>query len=84
MERNIYLLKDLAHITGYSVDTLKFYLKIGLIKEVARGIKTNFRFFDDSTVGELKTVRDFRKDGVSLQKIKIKLVEIRKGYNELL
>ncbi len=82
--RNIYLLKDLAHVTGHSVDTLKFYLKIGLIKEVARGIKTNFRFFDDLTVEELKAVRDLRKDGISLQKIKIKLVKIRKGCNELL
>ncbi|TRZ52518.1 MAG: MerR family transcriptional regulator [Dehalococcoidia bacterium] len=84
MERNIYLLKDLAHVTGHSVDTLKFYLKIGLIREVAKGIETNFRFFDDSTVGELKIVRDFRKNGISLQRIKDKLVRIRKGYNELL
>ena len=82
--RNIYLLKDLAHVTGHSVDTLKFYLKIGLVKEVARGVVTNFRFFDDSTVEELKIVRDFRKDGISLQRIKDKLVRIRKGYNELL
>jgi DNA-binding transcriptional MerR regulator len=80
MERNIYLLKDLAHVSGHSVDTLKFYLKTGLIREVARGVMTNFRFFDDSTVQELKTVRDMRKDGVSLQKIKSRLAEIRKGY----
>ncbi len=84
MERNIYLLKDLAHVTGHSVDTLKFYLKIGLIREVAKGIETNFRFFDDSTVEELKIVRNFRKDGISLQRIKVELVKIRKGYNELL
>ena len=82
--RNIYLLKDLAHVTGHSVDTLKFYLKTGLIKEVARGVETNFRFFDDSVVEELKTVRDLRKDGISLQKIKARLVKIRKGHNELL
>jgi len=82
--RNIYLLKDLAHVTGHSVDTLKFYLKIGLVKEVARGVVTNFRFFDDSTVAELKAVRDLRKDGISLQKIKIKLEKTRKGYDELL
>ena len=78
------MLKDLAHVTGHSVDTLKFYLKIGLIKEIARGVETNFRFFDDSTVAELKAVRDLRKDGISLQKIKIKLEKTRKGYDELL
>jgi DNA-binding transcriptional MerR regulator len=84
MDKNIYLLKDLAQVTGYSVDTLKFYLNVGLIKEVARGIKTNFRFFDDSTVEALKIIRDLRKDGISLDKIKVRLEKNRKGYNELL
>ena len=70
MERNIYLLKDLAHVTGYSIDTLKFYLKIGLIKEVARGVETRFRFFDDSTVEMLKLIRNCRKDDMSLESIK--------------
>ncbi|MFA5069509.1 MAG: MerR family transcriptional regulator [Candidatus Omnitrophota bacterium] len=67
---NIYLLKDLSHVTGHSIDTLKFYLKIGLIKEVARGPETNFRFFDDTTVDSLKGIRELRKNGVSLRKIK--------------
>jgi DNA-binding transcriptional MerR regulator len=74
MERNIYLLKDLAHVTGYSIDTLKFYLKIGLIKEVARGVETRFRFFDDSTVETLKIIRDCRKDGMSLESIKARII----------
>jgi DNA-binding transcriptional MerR regulator len=73
MERNIYLIKDLAYVTGHSIDTLKFYLKIGLMKEVARGIETNFRFFDDSTVERLSIIRDLRKDGMSLENIKLKM-----------
>jgi MerR family transcriptional regulator, aldehyde-responsive regulator len=75
MNRNIYLLKDLAHVTGYSIDTLKFYLKIGLIKETARGVETNFRFFDDSTVEMLRIIRDLRKDGISLENIKAKIAK---------
>jgi DNA-binding transcriptional MerR regulator len=75
MNRNIYLLKDLAMVTGYSVDTLKFYLKIGLISETARGIKTNFRFFDDTTVNRLKHIRLLRKDGLLLNDIRKKLVK---------
>jgi MerR family transcriptional regulator, aldehyde-responsive regulator len=75
MASNIYLLKDLAHVTGYSVDTLKFYLKTGLIKEAARGVVTNFRFFDDSTVEMLRIIRDLRKDGISLENIKAKIAK---------
>jgi len=77
--KNVYLIKDLAQVTGYSVDTLKYYLKIGLIKEVARGFETNFRFFDDSTVEELKKIRQLRKDGSSIKLIKEKLSTPTKG-----
>jgi DNA-binding transcriptional MerR regulator len=78
MNRNIYLLKDLAQVSGHSTDTLKFYLKIGLINEVSRGIETNFRFFDDTTVEALRIIRDWRKQGMSLQKIKVKIANMRK------
>ncbi|MFH1645805.1 MAG: MerR family transcriptional regulator [Candidatus Omnitrophota bacterium] len=67
--KNIYLVKDLAYVTGYSVDTLKYYLKIGLIKEVSRGIETGFRFFDDTTVSRLKQIREMRKSGLSINEI---------------
>ena len=71
--KNIYLIKDLAQVTGYSVDTLKYYLKIKLIKEIGRGPETNFRFFDDSTVERLKLIRDLRRQGDSIERIKEKL-----------
>jgi DNA-binding transcriptional MerR regulator len=82
--KNIYLIKDLALVTGYSVDTLKYYLKIGLIKEIARGFETNFRFFDDSTVERLKVIRELRKQGEHLDRIKNELIKIRKDSDELL
>jgi DNA-binding transcriptional MerR regulator len=75
--KNIYLIKDLAQATGYSVDTLKYYLKIGLIKEIGRGFETNFRFFDDSTAEKLKAIRELRLKGHSIQQIKERLIEIR-------
>jgi len=81
---NIYLIKDLAAKTGYSVETLKFYLKIKLIKEVARGMETNFRFFDDSTVETLKNIRTLRKEGMSIEQIRIEINKNRKGPDELL
>ena len=67
--KNIYLLKDLARISGLSTHTVKFYLRIGLLKEFGRSPETNFRYFDD---GSLKTIQ------------KIKLLQTRdKTLNEI-
>lgn len=66
---NTYLIKDLARISGYSIHTIKYYLKIGLIKEVSRSPETRFRYFDDSTVERLKKIRDLRKEERSLKEI---------------
>ena len=71
---NIYLIKDLARSTGYSIHTIKFYLKIGLIKEVQRSPETRYRYFDDSTVAELKQIRTLRKEGKSIREIKHELL----------
>jgi len=67
---NIYLIKDLAVKTGYSIYTLKYYLKIGLIKEASRSPETNFRYFNDQTVELLKKIRALRKENKSIKEIK--------------
>ena len=71
---NIYLIKDLARLTGYSIHTLKYYLKIKLIKEVSRSPETHFRYFDDSTVEVLKKIRDLRKQGRPIREIRNELL----------
>lgn len=71
---NIYLIKDLARLTGYSIHTVKYYLKIGLIKEVSRSPETRYRYFDDSTVELLKRIHALRKENKSIQKIKNELL----------
>ena len=68
--RNLYLIKDLARLTGLSVDTVKFYLKIGLISETGRSPETNFRYFDDSTVEKLNKIIGLRRQKYSIPKIK--------------
>ena len=67
--QNVYLLKDLSRLSGHSIHTIKFYLKIGLIKEVGRSPQTRFRYFDDGTLEQLAKVRAFRKEGKSLTEI---------------
>ncbi|OQX86879.1 MAG: hypothetical protein B6D55_04870 [Candidatus Omnitrophica bacterium 4484_70.2] len=68
--RKIYLIKDLARLTGYSIHTIKYYLKLGLIKEVSRSPQTGYRYFDDSTVRRLEKIKQLRKRGNSLKGIK--------------
>ena len=67
--RNIYLMKDLARLTGYSIYTIKYYLKIGLIKEFGRSPQTNFRYFTDATVEQLKNIHKLRIEKKSIADI---------------
>ena len=66
---NIYLLKDLSRFSGHSGHTLKFYLKLGLIRETGRSPQTRFRYFDDSTLAQLSKIRAWRKEQKSLAEI---------------
>jgi DNA-binding transcriptional MerR regulator len=71
--KNIYLIKDLARRSGYSIYTIKYYLKIGLLKEIGRSPETNFRYFDDSALLVLKKIRKLRLEGNSLSQIRKQL-----------
>ena len=66
---NLYLIKDLSRLSGHSVHTLKFYLKIGLIKESGRSPQTRFRYFDETTITRLSQIRQWRKQKRSLSEI---------------
>jgi DNA-binding transcriptional MerR regulator len=67
--KDIYLIKDLSRATGVSIYTIKYYLNMGLIKEVGRSSETNFRYFDSKTVDDLKKIIAYKKDNISLAKI---------------
>lgn len=68
--KNIYLLKDISRITGQSIHTIKYYLKLGIVKEIGRSPGTNFRFFDDSTIETLNKIRELRRNNIPLREIK--------------
>lgn len=68
--KNIYLLKDVASISGQSIHTIKYYLKLGIIQEIGRSPDTNFRFFDDSTVEALNKIHELRLKNIPLKEIK--------------
>ena len=66
----LYLVKDLARLTGLSIETVKYYLKIGLISEVGRSPETNFRYFDESTINRLNRIIGLRREKYSIKKIR--------------
>ena len=66
----VYMLKDIAQISGHSIHTLKFYLKVGLLKESGRSPVTRFRFFDQATLERLQRIRAWRKERKSLSEIR--------------
>jgi DNA-binding transcriptional MerR regulator len=68
--KNIYLLKDLARISGLSTHTLKFYLRIGVLKEFGRSPETNFRYFDDGSIKTIKRIKMLQDQDKSLKEIK--------------
>jgi len=69
----IYMIGDLARYSLLSIDTLNYYLRIGLIEEVGRSERSNYRYFDESTLEQLEKIKKLR-----LQKIPIKEILRRK------
>lgn len=67
--KQLYMMKDVAKMSGQSIYTIKFYLKLGLLKEVGRSPETRFRYFDDSTIERLSQIRALRKQDKSLAEI---------------
>jgi len=68
--KNIYLVKDLARISGLTTHTVKFYLRIGVLKEFGRSPETNFRYFDDGSLKTIKRIKMLQGQDKSLREIK--------------
>lgn len=64
------MIKDLARMSGHTVHTVKYYLNLGIIKEIGRSPETKFRYFDNTTLDILRKIRAFRKENKSLAEIK--------------
>lgn len=67
--KEFYLIKDLSFLTDLSVYTIRYYIKLGLIKEAGRTPATDFKYFDNSALEDLKKIIDLKKNNFSLDKI---------------
>ena len=65
----LYMIKDVARLSGHSIYTLKFYIKLGILTEVGRSPETRFRYFDESTLQRLAKIRSWKKEGKRLAEI---------------
>ena|ERR1700723_1234775 len=68
-----------AKFAGVSVDTIRFYQKLGLIKSATRSAG-GYRLFDGEQIGDLKFVRNAQDLGFSLAEVK-ELLALRQKHH---
>jgi MerR family copper efflux transcriptional regulator len=59
----------IARETGLTSDAIRFYEKVGLLKEPLRG-ESGFRIYGQSAVSDLKFIRKARERGFTLEEIR--------------
>ena len=65
----IYMMGDVARETGLSIDTLNYYLRIGLLEAVDRSDRNGYRYFDDTSITFLERVKVLRLEKVPIKEI---------------
>lgn len=68
-----------ANVAGVSVDTIRFYQKIGLIKSAGRTAR-GYRLFDGEDIHDLTFVRHAQELGFSLTEVK-ELLALRQKHH---
>ena len=68
-----------AELAGVSVDTIRFYQKLGLIKGANRSVG-GYRLFEEEQIHELKFVRHAQELGFSLTEVK-ELLALRQKHH---
>ncbi|MFK7693129.1 MerR family transcriptional regulator [Paenibacillus sp. HJGM_3] len=72
----MYSIGQTAELTGFSIDTLRYYEKIGLTKPPERG-PGGLRSYSDEDVRVLSSLHCLKKTGLSLEEMKAFLQEGR-------
>jgi DNA-binding transcriptional MerR regulator len=65
----MYTIRQVADLTGFSPDTIRYYEKIGLLKSPERG-SGGVRTYSDDNVQMLASLNCLKKTGLSLEDIK--------------
>ena len=71
---------EISRRSGFSIDTLRFYDRIGLLRPSARNPISRFREYGDETMDLLTLVKAAKAAGFSLPKIQDVLRAARNGF----
>jgi DNA-binding transcriptional MerR regulator len=63
------MIGDLARETGLSIDTLNYYLRIGLLDPIDRSNRNGYRYFNDGSVDFLERVKQLRLEKIPIKEI---------------
>ena len=67
MSSGFYLIEDLAEMSGWNTNAVRYYVKIGLIRPVAG--KGDVQYFGEDAVKRTKTIRRLRRQDTSVQQV---------------
>ena len=81
MTRDKPTIGTIAHQVGVNVETIRYYQRIGLVKEPPKN--GGFRFYSDKVVKRLLFIRRLKKLGFTLREIAGFLGVGRKGCREI-
>ena len=73
------LIGDLARRSGFSVETLRYYDRAGIIRPKRRNPETGYRYYDDSALRALAFIRRAKQAGFTLGEIRRVLQAYRRG-----
>ncbi|OZB98980.1 MerR family transcriptional regulator [Paenibacillus sp. XY044] len=65
----MYTIREASTMTGFSLDTLRYYEKMGLIQPASRGTG-GVRSYSDANVHQILSIKCLKQSGLSLEDIK--------------
>jgi len=77
--KNILLIGDLAKRSGFSIETLRYYDRSGIIRPRRRNLETGYRYYDESALRALAFIRRSKEAGFTLREIRRVLKAYRRG-----
>ena len=69
-EQRLYSIGEMAKITNVSVQTLRYYDQIGLLKPVRVDATTNYRYYDEAQIYIMDLIKSLKYIGTPLEDIK--------------
>jgi DNA-binding transcriptional MerR regulator len=76
----LYTPGQVAEQTGFSLDTLRYYERVGLLDDIARN-SSGQRVFTEGDVGWLRILRCLRNTGMPIQRM-VRYAELARGGEE--